>query len=192
MGMPIITPSNTTRCEAITDIIESVSLEQAALSHILNAEGEKLQKIIKTATTSEQMLASNKSVNDMVKTVSMLEMLLQSKLQLFETCLCTECAITPCEPITSIVLTGPDTVKIQTIEENVRFGVYPDPAHVPVDVTIHSTPPSPVSIVGTLPTGFTLNGNVLTISSTAGYTSMTFNVGTGNCIKVIQIDFDWN
>ncbi|MEG0500947.1 MAG: hypothetical protein RR525_01800 [Cellulosilyticaceae bacterium] len=192
MGMPIITPSNTTRCEAITDIIESVSLEQAALSHILNAEGEKLQKIIKTATTSEQMLASNKSVNDMVKTVSMLEMLLQSKLQLFETCLCTECAITPCEPITSIVLTGPETVKIQTIEENVRFGVYPNPVHVPVDVTIHSTPPSPVSIVGTLPTGFTLNGNVLTISSTAGYTSMTFNVGTGNCIKVIQIDFDWN
>ena len=46
MGMPIITPSNTTRCQAITDIIESVALEQTALSHILNAEGEKIQKVV--------------------------------------------------------------------------------------------------------------------------------------------------
>ncbi len=42
MGMPVITPSTTTREQAITDIIESVALQQTALSHILNAEGEKL------------------------------------------------------------------------------------------------------------------------------------------------------
>lgn len=30
MGMPIITPSSTSRCQAITDIIESVALEQTA------------------------------------------------------------------------------------------------------------------------------------------------------------------
>lgn len=43
MSMPIIEPSNTSRPQAITDIIESVALEQTALSHILNAEGEKIQ-----------------------------------------------------------------------------------------------------------------------------------------------------
>lgn len=46
MGMPIIQSSNATREQAITDIIESVALEQAALSHILNAEGKKIQKIL--------------------------------------------------------------------------------------------------------------------------------------------------
>ena len=42
MGMPVITPSITTRAQAVTDIIESVALEETALSHILNAEGEKI------------------------------------------------------------------------------------------------------------------------------------------------------
>ena len=40
MGMPVISSSNITRSQAITDIIQSVALEEAALSHILNAEGE--------------------------------------------------------------------------------------------------------------------------------------------------------
>ena len=42
MGVPVITPSTTTREQAITDLFESVALQQTALSHILNAEGEKL------------------------------------------------------------------------------------------------------------------------------------------------------
>lgn len=46
MGMPVITPSTTTRSQAITDLIESVALEETALSHILNAEGEKIQKMV--------------------------------------------------------------------------------------------------------------------------------------------------
>lgn len=33
------------RRQAITDLFESVALQQTALSHILNAEGEKLQRI---------------------------------------------------------------------------------------------------------------------------------------------------
>ena len=50
------------RFQAITDIITSTALEQTALSHILNAEGEKTQKIVLFATTAEEMLAVNKSV----------------------------------------------------------------------------------------------------------------------------------
>lgn len=45
MGMPIITPGTSTRCQAVTDIISSVALEQTALSHILNAEGENFRRL---------------------------------------------------------------------------------------------------------------------------------------------------
>ena len=44
MGMPVITASTTTRNQAVTDIIQSVALEETALSHILNAEGEKIHR----------------------------------------------------------------------------------------------------------------------------------------------------
>ena len=91
MGMPVITPGTGSRCQAITDIITSVALEQTALSHILNAEGEKIQKIVAQATTAEQMLLVNRSVRDMVKTITQLEMVLQNKLDLFANCLCDEC-----------------------------------------------------------------------------------------------------
>ena len=91
MGMPIITPGTSTRCQSITDVITSVALEQTALSHILNAEGEKIQKIVATATTANELLAVNKSVERMVKSITKLEMILQSKLELFEDCLCEDC-----------------------------------------------------------------------------------------------------
>ncbi len=91
MSMPVIVPSETTRCQAITDIIESVALEQTGLSHIINAEGEKIQAVLaRPDVTVEEMLAVNKSVKSMVNTISLLEMILQSKLGLFEDCLC-EC-----------------------------------------------------------------------------------------------------
>lgn len=78
----------TAREQAVTDIIESVALEQAALSHILNAEGEKLQKISQLSVSGDQLLAVNKSVSSMVNSVSRLEMVLQSKLEIFNNCLC--------------------------------------------------------------------------------------------------------
>lgn len=91
MGMPVIVPSSATRCQAITDIVASVALEQAALAHILNAEGEKLQKVVGMLLVSpEQLLATNRSVERMVNAVSRLEMVLQSKLEMFGECLC-EC-----------------------------------------------------------------------------------------------------
>ena len=34
------------RSQAVSDLLESVALQQAALAHILNAEGEKLQKVL--------------------------------------------------------------------------------------------------------------------------------------------------
>lgn len=91
MGMPVITASSTTRTQAITDVIQSVALEETALSHILNAEGEKIQKVVAMDdATPDVLLAVNKSVESMVNAVSRLEMILQSKLSVFDGCLCAE------------------------------------------------------------------------------------------------------
>lgn len=96
MGMPIITTSQSSRYNAVTDIIQSVALEQAALSHILNAEGEKLQCMIASeCTTPEEILTTNDSVRSMVDSIAKLEMILQYKLSLFEGCLCNNCELTP-------------------------------------------------------------------------------------------------
>ncbi len=92
MGMPIIKPSTTTRCQSITDIIESVALEQTALAHILNAEGEKIQKIVADAKSADEMLSVNKSVQSMVNAISRLEIILQAKLELFDDVLCDDCS----------------------------------------------------------------------------------------------------
>lgn len=77
------------RCQAIHDLMESVALQQAALAHILNAEGEKLQKVVSTEdVTVDQILVTNKSVESMVNSISDLEMILKSKLDLFGDCIC--------------------------------------------------------------------------------------------------------
>ena len=82
--MPVISSSNITRSQAITDIIQSVALEEAALSHILNAEGEKIQKMVAMAdVTPEILLQTNKSVESMVDSVAQLETVLKQKLDLF-------------------------------------------------------------------------------------------------------------
>lgn len=88
MGMPVITPSECTRQQAVTDIITSVALVQTALSHILNAEGEKIQKVVADATDVKEILDINKSVKSTINAITRLEMLLQLKLEMFEDCLC--------------------------------------------------------------------------------------------------------
>lgn len=82
MSMPVITPGTVTREQAISDIIESIALQETGLSHILNAEGEKIQKIVATAETAEELLAVNTSVESMINAVTRLEMVLQGKLDL--------------------------------------------------------------------------------------------------------------
>ncbi|MDR1692229.1 MAG: hypothetical protein LBR72_02635 [Oscillospiraceae bacterium] len=84
MGMPIITAGSGTREQAITDLIESVALQETALSHILNAEGEKMQAVLQSPdATPDLLLRLNDSVNKLVNGVTRLEMLFQAKLELF-------------------------------------------------------------------------------------------------------------
>lgn len=87
--MPILPPAPVTRCQAITDIIESVAQEQAALGRILSAESDKLDKVISLVfIRPNELLKANRSVDRAINSVSRLEMILQSKLELFEDCLC--------------------------------------------------------------------------------------------------------
>ncbi|MEG0825951.1 MAG: hypothetical protein RR404_00620 [Bacilli bacterium] len=87
MSMPFITPGTVSRSQAVSDIIESVALEQTGLSHILNAEGEKIQAIVAKGTV-EQILETNRSVQNTINAISRLEQILESKLDLFSCEIC--------------------------------------------------------------------------------------------------------
>lgn len=77
------------RIQAVSDLFESIALQQAALSHILNAEGEKLQKVLSFDDIAPQtILLTNKSVESMVNTIANLETILKSKLDLFSDYIC--------------------------------------------------------------------------------------------------------
>lgn len=75
------------RSQAITDLIVSVALQQAALSHILNAEGEKIQKVLSLEQLAPAtILRTNRSVESMVNSISNLESILNDKIALFKAC----------------------------------------------------------------------------------------------------------
>ena len=80
MSMPTITtsPNPISMSQAITDLIESIALEETALSHILNAEGEKLQKVLAMEDVSLNQILD---VMNMVTTVNELEHTLRDKLE---------------------------------------------------------------------------------------------------------------
>ena len=66
-----------------------MALEEAALAHILNAEGEKLQRIIAVPDVEPSvLLRANQSVQSMADAVALLENTLSGKLSLFRDCLC--------------------------------------------------------------------------------------------------------
>lgn len=83
MSMPKIECNNIDKCCAAASLLQSIALEESAISHILNAEGEKLQKAISMAECSHKdLLDVNKSVEDMVDKITALEIVLKSKLDL--------------------------------------------------------------------------------------------------------------
>lgn len=67
--------------QQISDLIESVALEQAALAAIANQEGAKIQKMVAmNGVTSQELLCVNKSVSEMLDSIAMLEAILKQKL----------------------------------------------------------------------------------------------------------------
>jgi hypothetical protein len=89
MSMPIIPemPHRPDKQEAIIDLLESIALEEVALSHILNAEAEKIQAFVgncldfPTKPSNHEIIKFNKSVQDLIETIVMKEWLLLKKLE---------------------------------------------------------------------------------------------------------------
>jgi hypothetical protein len=84
MSMPIIEASKNPvdREQSINDLIESIALMEIGLSHIVNAEGEKIQKVVNDndGVPMDDIFKVNNSVGNMINSVSKLEMILCDKL----------------------------------------------------------------------------------------------------------------
>ncbi len=86
--IPVETPCN--RHQVITDLIESVALQQTALAHVLNAGAEQLEVVLEKEDI-EYILKFNDSLTDIINAVNKLEVILNLKLSIFENCnVCTE------------------------------------------------------------------------------------------------------
>lgn len=67
--------------QEITDLIESIALEEAALAAIADAEGKKIQAMVSmNQITSQDLLCLNKSVADMLDSITILQSILKQKL----------------------------------------------------------------------------------------------------------------
>lgn len=65
----------------IYEIMHSIALEEAGISHILNAEGEKIQKAVAISDNIEDLICVNESVKRTVTQITLLEGMLYSKLE---------------------------------------------------------------------------------------------------------------
>ncbi|MEG2000203.1 MAG: hypothetical protein RR053_02250 [Evtepia sp.] len=81
-------PPPTKDCRA--EIMESVALMEASLAHILNAEGEKLQKVIACSNDIDEILCVNRAVKETIIRATHLEQVLFEKLSLVSDC-CDSC-----------------------------------------------------------------------------------------------------
>ena len=91
MSMPNFpeVPPGYTINDSIAQVITSIAMEEIGLSHIINAEGEKLQYMLGTLEgqqpieppTFEQILEINDSVKEMLGQISFSQMFLMGKMQ---------------------------------------------------------------------------------------------------------------
>jgi hypothetical protein len=96
MSMPKITiPEGFSEENALINIVASIALEEAALAHIINAEGEKIQRVVGTFVPEgatdplplsggpadiDGLKSINDSVGDMIDTIESIENSLHTKL----------------------------------------------------------------------------------------------------------------
>ena len=83
MSTPIITTSNNpvSMSQAITDLIESIAMQEASMSCILAAEAQKNQKALTMEISLDQLLNVNDTAMNMVQTINDLEHTLRDKLE---------------------------------------------------------------------------------------------------------------
>ena len=91
MSMPKF-PSDTgslTKENVLNQILSSIAMEELGISHLLNAEGEKMQYILGTLegvtppvipATIEQVLQANQSIQKLLGTIMMQQVFLKAKM----------------------------------------------------------------------------------------------------------------
>lgn len=69
--------------ETITLLLTSIAMEELSLAHIMNAEAEKIQEIVKAPCSNKlgELICINKSVDRMMRDVIKKEMLLEFKFE---------------------------------------------------------------------------------------------------------------
>ena len=88
MSMPVFPNTTITRENAINQILSSIAMEELSLSHILNAEGEKIQHILGTLTGQtvsgagiQDLLSIDESVMAMMESVRNTQSILLRKME---------------------------------------------------------------------------------------------------------------
>lgn len=89
MSMPEIPESKhrPTLHQVIIDLLESIALEEIALSNLINAESEKIQAFVgkrldfPSSPSTFQIIEFNQSINRIMETILMKEWLLLKKLE---------------------------------------------------------------------------------------------------------------
>lgn len=73
-------------CNGSYEVMHSIALEESGISHILNAEGEKIQKAVAISDNIEDLICVNESVKRTLTQVTLLEGMLYSKLEALVSC----------------------------------------------------------------------------------------------------------
>ena len=82
MSMPTIDLEEIDARDALATVIASIALQEAAVAHVLNAEGEKIQAAVGvTGASFAELLGINESVGTLVGSVSSLSAEIQRKLR---------------------------------------------------------------------------------------------------------------
>lgn len=87
MGMPTIPeePFRPDKEQVVIDLLKSIAMEETSIAHLLNAEAEKLQALVKTSTcddTSDQMIYKfGNHIIKLLDVIVMKEWLLLRKLE---------------------------------------------------------------------------------------------------------------
>jgi len=120
------TGTSLTREDAINQIISSIAMEELGISHIINAEGEKLQFVLGTvpgltgpSATIEDVLKVNESVRSILQHATESQSLLRNKLQ---NALSSAVLTGPTGPIGP---TGPATIRVNTQVDTLSPGQTP-------------------------------------------------------------------
>jgi hypothetical protein len=81
-NVPNITPNIDIEIEEVVNLLlVSIALEELGISHIINAEGEKIQEVIAKHGCVEDLLKIDKSVQTTLRDLIKKEMLLEFKFE---------------------------------------------------------------------------------------------------------------